>query len=225
MLFLGSNLPAADLSVPLNGPSRELSFAQYIASTAERDPLTKSGPVGIVVEASLPELYKSAGLVAVRTQRENEPGEVKVLLLAGDGTVTDEVIDRVFGLKRQIQSLPLSSVAITPTNYKFHFAGEVKTGTSSAYIYDIAPKKNGPGLFSGHLWMDAGCGQEVTLTGYLKDMSSAGGRVDVVRDTKLINGAPYARVTHVAFTIPLLGRAEVTITEVVLTQDLLTQEQ
>ena len=225
MLLAGSHAPAADLNIPTSGPSRELSFAQYIASTTEGDRLTKSGPVGIVIEASLPELYKSAGLVAVRTQRENEPGEVKVLLIAGDGTVADEVIDRVFAINRQIQSLPLSSVAITPTNYKFHFAGEVKTGNSSAYIYDIAPKKNGPGLFSGHLWMDAGCGQEVTLTGYWKDTSASGGRVDVVRDTKLMNGAPFARVTHVVFVIPLLGRAEVTITEILLGEELPTQQQ
>jgi hypothetical protein len=41
----------------------------------------------------------------------------------------------------------------------------------------------------------------------------------------LMNGAPYARVTHVAFTVPLLGRAQVTITEMLLTQDMLTQAQ
>jgi hypothetical protein len=56
-------------------------------------------------------------------------------------------------------------------------------------------------------------------------MPSTSGRVDVVRDTMLVNGAPFARVTHVAFTVPLLGRAQVTITEMLLTQDMLTQAQ
>jgi hypothetical protein len=223
MLVAGSSAPAAELSVRVNGPSRELAFAQYIASTEGRDLLTKSGPVGIFIEASLPELYKSATLVAVRTQRENEPGEVQVLLIAGDGAVADEVIDPVFALQRRLQSLPLSSVAITPDNYKFHFAGQVKTGASSAYIYDIVPKKNRPGLVAGHLWMDADSGQEVTLSGSFKDMPSTGGRVEIVRDTKLVNGTPFARVTHVSFAVPLLGRAQVSITEIVLTQDMLTQ--
>ena len=225
MLFAGSSAPAASTSVAVNASPRELAFAHYIGTTVDRDPLTKSGPVGIFIEASLPDLYKSASLLGVRTQRENQPGEVQVLVIAGDGTVAGEVIDRAFAFQRQLQSLPLSSIAITPANYKFHFAGEVKTGVSSAYIYDIAPKKSGPGLFDGHLWMDAGSGQEVTLSGYLKDMPATSGRVDVVRDTMLINGAPYARVTHVAFTVPLLGRAQVTITEMILTQDMLTQVQ
>lgn len=225
MLIAGSSAPAADSSVAVNVSARELAFAHYIGTAVDRDPLTKSGPVGIYIEASLPDLYKSASLLAVRTQRENQPGEVQVLLIAGDGTVAGEVIDRAFTFQRQLQSLPVSSIAITPANYKFHFAGEVKTGASSAYIYDIAPKKNRPGLFAGHLWMDAGSGQEVTLTGYLKDMPSTSGRVEVVRDTMLMNGAPFARVSHVAFTVPLLGRAQVTITEMLLTQDMLTQAQ
>ena len=224
-LVITASAPAASNSVAVNISSRESAFAHYIGTTVDRDPLTKSGPVGIYIEASLPDLYKSASMLAVRTQRENQPGEVQVLLIAGDGTVAEEVIDRVFSVQRQLQSMPHSSIAITPANYKFHFAGEVKTGASSAYIYDIAPKKSGPGLFAGHLWMDAGTGQEVTLTGYLKDMHSTGGRVDVVRETMMMNGAPFARVTHVTFTVPLLGRAQVSITEMILTQDLLTQNQ
>jgi len=57
------------------------------------------------------------------------------------------------------------------------------------------------------------------------DLPVSGGRVDVVRDTRLMNGSACARVTHVGFTVPLLGRAEVVITEIVLASEIISQAQ
>jgi hypothetical protein len=73
--------------------------------------------------------------------------------------------------------------------------------------------------------MDAETGGEVMLSGHLMDLPASGGRVDVVRDTKWMNGSAFARVTHVGFTVPLIGRAEVVITEIVLTPEMITQAQ
>ena len=164
---------------------------------------------------------QSAALVAVRRQGEDKQSELHILQIAGDGTVADEVIERYFALRQEVDILPLSSVAITPSNYKFHYAGEVRTGGTAAYVYDITPKKSRPGLLQGKIWMDARTGGEVMLSGRLMDLPAIGGRVDVVRDTKVMNGSALARVTHVAFTVPLLGRAEVVITEIILTPELI----
>lgn len=133
ILLIAPNLRASDF-IQVFRSSRDVAFARYLASLEERDPFRKSEPVGILIEASLGELYKSAGLLAVRTQRPNEPGEVHVLQIAGDGTVIEEVIQRYFMVREQMDRLPLSSIAISPTNYKFHFAGEVKTEGGAAYI-------------------------------------------------------------------------------------------
>ena len=226
-LMIGSIGPAAraaDVSGLMNVPSRELAFARYITSHVERDPFKQSAPVGVFIEASLPELYKSAAMLAVRRQGEDKRSELQVLQIAGDGTVADEVIERYFALRQEVDILPLSSVAITPSNYKFHYAGEVKTGGAAAYVYDITPRKNRPGLLQGKIWMDAGTGDEVMLSGYLMDLPASGDRVDVVRDTKLTNGS-FVRVTHLGFTVPLLGRAEVVITEIVQIPELIPQIQ
>jgi hypothetical protein len=200
----------------MRDPSRELAFARYTTSHVERDPFTQSGPVAVFFEASLPELYKSAAVVAVRRQGEDERSELNVLQVAGDGTVADEVIERYFALRQEVDILTRSSVAIIPSNCKFHYAGEVRTDGAAAYVYDITPKKNRPGLPQGKLWMDAQTGDEVMLSGHLTDLPASGGRVDVVRDTKLMNGSAFARATNVGFTVPLIGRAEVVITEIVL---------
>ena len=76
----------------------------------------------------------------------------------------------------------------------------------------------------GKIWMDAGTGDEVMLSGHLMDLPASGGRVDVVRDTKLMNGS-FVRVTHLGFTVHLLGRAEVVITEIVQIPELIPQVQ
>jgi hypothetical protein len=191
-----------------------MAFARYVVSQ-ERDPFPKSGPVLTLIEASLPELYKSAALVAVRGPAENARSELQVLQLAGDETVAAEVIDRYFTLRQKLDQLPMASIAVMPANYKFHFGGEVRTGGGAAYIYDVTPKKKRPGLVSGQLWIDAATGRELLLSGHLSDIPATAGLVDVVRETTLMNGSPIARVTHVAFTIPRLGRAELAITEMV----------
>jgi hypothetical protein len=165
---------------------------------------------------SLPELYKSAALIGVRTPAEHYTAQLHILQIVGDGVVTEEVIDRYLALRQQMEILPHSLVAVTPANYKFHFDGEVKTGDTTAFIYDIAPRKTRPGLLVGRLWMDSSTGEEVMLSGHLMNGPATGDLVELVRDTKLVNGCAFARVTHLAWSIPLLGRAEVVITETLL---------
>jgi hypothetical protein len=225
VLFMGPSASAADFSIQTSGSARQLAFARYTTSYAERDAFANSGPIGVFIEASLPHLYKSVTLTAVRTCGENQPYQLRIVQIVGDGTAAGEVIDRYLALRQQIDLLPLSSVAITPTNYKFHFAGEVRTGGADAYIYDITPKKNRLGLVLGQLWMDSTTGNELILSGSMTDPTSTSGHIEFVRDTKLVNGTVYSRVTHVTLMIPLLGRAEVSVTEVPLLAELIPDRQ
>ena len=75
---------------------------------------------------------------------------------------------RYFALQEEIENLPLSSIQISPENYRFRLRGEVKTGIDSAYVYDITPRKRRPGLFKGQIWIEAGTGAEVLITGRLE---------------------------------------------------------
>jgi hypothetical protein len=225
VLLLASNALADGSIVQACCSSREAAFAAYITLQGQRDALAIPGPTGVIIEASLPELYKSATLYAVRRPGENENSNLMVLQIEGDGTVAQEVIDRYLALKELFDAIPASSVAVTPANYKFQFAGEVKTGGSAAYMYRITPKKNRPGLLEGQVWMDSVSGHEVMLTGHLVDLPASTGFVDIVRDTKVIEGSALTRVTHVTFSIPRLGRAEVVMTELPLNLELPGQRQ
>ena len=223
MSLMGPGAHAADGFMRVSISPRELAFARHIASYEDPDPLGKSGPVGIIVEASLPDLYKSALLCGVREQGKHGPNGLHILQIAGDGTAAEEVIGKYFNLRDSVDALTLPSVAITPDNYKFHFAREVNTGGAVAYIYEITPKKKRPGLITGQLWMDSGSGQEVLLTGGTPGITNSGDWVNVVRETKLVNGLAYARVTHLAFQVPHLGRAEVVVTEMILNPEIVLE--
>lgn len=212
VLVIPPHAPGADaLSQPNGSPS--LAFARYIASVEKRDPLKRSIPGPILIEASLPALYKEGAVAGICLPDGEGRPTYHLIYAAGDGTVLTEVIGRYFGIEQQMDSIPASTIAITPDNYKFRFAGHVNTGGTTAYIYRITPKRKQPGLLAGHLWMDARTGAEIILTGRSTKVRSIGGPVDVVRDTKLLNGLIYARVSHVTFALPNLGRAQLVITE------------
>ncbi len=212
VLIIPPHAPGADTSSQPNG-SPSLAFARYIASVEKRDPLKRSITGPILIEASLPALFKEGAVAGICLPDEQGRPTYQLMYAAGDGTVLTEVIGRYFGLEEQMDKIPASTIAITPENYKFRFSGHVNTGGTTAYIYRITPKRKQTGLLAGHLWMDAATGTEIILTGRSTKVRSIGGPVDLVRDTKLLNGSIYARVTHVTFTLPNLGRAQLVITE------------
>ena len=212
VVFIIQHLAASDfLQRPQSRPE-SVAFARYIASLEQPDPLTGVEPIAVLIEASLPHFYKDAQLLAIRRMGENERSEYLIAGLVGDGTALDEVTMRYFALQEEIEKLPSPSIQISPENYKFRLRGEVKTGIGSAYVYDITPRRRRRGLFKGQIWIEAGTGSEVLTSGHLEGAPSIGSSVDFVRETKA-DGAGYARVTHLSFTVPLLGRSELVVTE------------
>jgi hypothetical protein len=216
-LLIPKNVTAE--SSAMIGPSSPsgLAFARYIASVQERNPFTESGPVAVEIEASLPGLYKETRFLAIREIGESEHSEYRVLHIDGDAIVAQEVIARYLGMQEQLEGLPLSSVAITPANYKFHYKGEVGTGSALAYVYQITPKKKQDGLIRGELWIDSGSGAAILQAGrFVKTPSHLLGRIDIVRDTQILEGNHWIRTTHVTIETRA-GRGELTITEIPLT--------
>lgn len=210
LVFLIPIAVAEGASIQVTQSQQSLAFARYVASLKDDDPLSDGGPAAVLIQAALPGLYKDAQLAAVRQTGENERNEYSILYMMGDGTVVKEVMARYFELDRKIDDLPLSSILISPANYKFRFRGEVKTEANGAYVYDIVPKKKRAGLMKGQIWIDAETGSERLVTGHLIDGDRS---VDIVRETTMVNGVMLARATHLSFTLPILGRAELTTIE------------
>jgi len=198
-------------------PSAALAFARYIASTQEADPLTDSGYVGLEIEATIPALYKTAKVLAVRGTSESERNVYQVLAAEGDAIVAQEIIARYFLMQDELDGLQSSSVTVTPENYKFRYKGAVGTGSSLAYVYEIRPRKKREGLIQGQLWIDSETGTAILETGrFVKSLASSPGNIDVVRNTELMEGDARVRVTHLTIETRYAGRGELTITEIPL---------
>ena len=205
---------AGDLTLAAPVPEEALAFARYIASIHERDPFTESGPVAVVIEASLPGLNKESRLLVIRLTGESERSEYHVLRSDGDAAVTRAVVAPYLAAQQQVEDLPLSSVLITPANYKFRYLGAVPTEGAPAYAFRIVPKKKREGLIRGELWIDSATGVAVLQSGRLvKTASPAIRRIELVRDTKLVDGHATARITRVAIETRRSGRGYLTITE------------
>jgi len=194
--------------------TESIAFARYIAWLHGRDPFTESGPVALRMVASLPGLDKESSLLAIREVGESERSQYSILDLQGDSTVFERVIAPYLLAQSQVEDLPLSSVIITPRNYKFQYAGAVKTGDSAAYIFRITPKRNRTGLIRGELWIEPLTGAPVLVTGYLvKTLSASTRSINVVREMTFVDGYPCARMTHMMIETRPVGRAELTIVE------------
>jgi len=213
-LLIPADMFAQTLPLARSGSAASLAFARYIASVQQPNAFTESGPVAVLIQASLPGLYKQSAALAVRLPGGPGRGQYQVLQITGDATVVDEVIVPYISAQQQVAVGLVMSAPITPANYKFTYVGEVGSGDNAAFVYRIAPKKKRGWLIAGQLWIDAASGAAVLRAGRLVRPPSAEiRRMELVSDTKLLDGTPCTRVTHIAMDTQRLGRSELTITE------------
>jgi hypothetical protein len=190
------------------------AFARYLASLQERDPFMESGPISVEIEASIPGLAKRGNLLAIRQTGASELGEYTVKKLEGDALVMQQVIARYLAAESQAERIPYSAVAVTPTNYRFHYAGRFVKDKSAVYVFQITPRKKREGLIRGEIWIDSATGFAVHQAGRLvKQPSVFIRRTDVTRDTNLVDGVPSARVTRLTLRTRLAGLVQLTVTE------------
>jgi len=217
LLLIPASALAQHLPIVRHTTTESSAFARYMAWLDARDPFTESGPVALTIVASLPGLGKQGSLLAIREVGESERSQNGILELQGDSMVLESVIAPYFLAQRQAEDLPISSVLITPRNYKFRYAGAVEAEDKVAYIFRITPKKNRAGLIRGELWIDPVTGAPVLLTGYLvKTPSTSIRNIHVASEATFVNGYPCTRTTRMMIETRPAGRAELTIIELPL---------
>jgi hypothetical protein len=168
----------------------------------------------IEIEASLPKLQKTAHLRAIRRLLPVGQPHYKVLETAGDSTVRNQVIVRYIAADEKATELAARSVALTPANYRIHYAGTVWIGDRLAYVYRMIPRHRREGLVNGSLWLDSETGIAIRESGYLaKSPSVFLKRINVTRENDLQNGTVAVRITHISVDTRLIGRAQLVIVE------------
>jgi hypothetical protein len=217
LLGIMSLLTPATVQAAEDGAS--LAFARYVATyvtTAMQGDDGSAASVDTVLEidASLPKLGKQGRMEVIRHSGPAGRPEYEVVSFEGDATVKQQVIARYLEVEQQAYALPVSSVAVTPDNYKFRYAGSIESGGNRSYIFAIKPRHGGGGLIDGHLWIDQSTGAAVHQDGRVVKRASIFIRqIRITRDSGSRAGLPYLRVTHVDIDTRLAGRAELTIRE------------
>ncbi|MGA3237548.1 MAG: hypothetical protein ABSG03_14725 [Bryobacteraceae bacterium] len=188
-----------------------IAFARYTAGLEQASPWNLET---VEIEAALPKLEKRARLRAIRRLLPLGQPNYQVLEIAGDHTVTRQVIARYLSAEVRAAAIPASTVAISPANYKFRYKCAVNTDAKVIYVFLIAPRKKREGLIKGELWIDGETGAVVRQSGYLvKQPSIFLKRVTIVQETALRAGSAEERVTHLSVDTRLVGLAELTIHE------------
>lgn len=214
LMLLLVPMVASAASLVVSGPDPSVAFARYIASLEQGNDWRDLGPVAVEIEASLPRLGKQGRLQAIRHSVPTQQIQYEVLHIDGDATVKQQVIARYLSAEQQAEALPAASVAVTPVNYKFRYAGSIASAERLVYVFEISPKRKREGLIQGQLWIDSATGIAVHQGGHLvKSPSAFLRRVEITRDISVRDGLPYLRTTHVAISARLIGPAELTIKE------------
>jgi len=189
-----------------------VALERYI--TAQTMHVEEPGGTLVEMNASLPKLGKSGRLRAILHRAPDHNLKFEVLLVEGDSTVKHEVIARYLTAQIRAEEIPASSIAVTPENYRFRYAGSIGTAGKLSYIFEIKPKKKRPGLIEGHLWIDGTTGLAVHQDGHLvKSPSVFIRRVEISRTIENRDGVPYLRTTHLDIDTRLVGHAVLTIEE------------
>jgi hypothetical protein len=183
---------------------------KYVDATHVQEESLRGLQMEVSIDAQLPKLEKHGKLRALRKISLLGKITYKALGFSGDNTVKQEVITRY--LAAESSARENGSIAITPANYKFRYAGRLVQNGVTTHILDITPRKKAVGLFKGQIWIDAASGMPVREVGqFVKTPSVFLKKIAFVRDYEIRNGIAFP--THIQSTVDtrIVGRAELEI--------------
>ena len=183
---------------------------KYLDATQTQQNLLRGAQMEIDIDATLPRLEKRGKLRALRMISRLGKITYKALGFSGDNTVKQEVITRY--LAAESEGRENGTIAITPANYKFRYAGRIVQNGQTTVILQVTPRKKAIGLFKGELWLDAETGMPLREEGvFVKSPSVFLKKIAFVRDYELRDGVSIPK--HIASRVDtrIVGRAELQI--------------
>jgi hypothetical protein len=183
---------------------------KYVDATQVQQNSLRGLQMEVNIDAKLPKLEKRGKLTALRKISRLGLITYKALGFSGDNTVKQEVITRY--LAAESAARENGTIAITPANYKFRYAGRIIQNNVTMLILQVTPKKKAVGLFKGEVWIDAATGMPLREAGqFVKTPSVFLKKIAFVRDYEIRDGVAYP--LHIQSTVDtrIVGRAELEI--------------
>lgn len=183
---------------------------KYVGATQLQQNSLRGLQMEVDIDAKLPKLEKRGKLTALRKISRLGLITYKALGFSGDNTVKQEVITRY--LAAESAARENGTIAITPANYKFRYAGRIIQNNVTMLILQVTPKKKAVGLFKGEIWIDAATGMPLREAGqFVKTPSLFLKKIAFVREYEIRDGVAYP--LHIQSTVDtrIVGRAELEI--------------
>jgi hypothetical protein len=184
----------------------------YTVASQQQDQAMHGASMDVEIDASLPKLKKHGRLYALR--RISGLGRItyEALRFEGDNTIKNNVIARYLTADAQAQTSGGPSLAVTPANYKFKYAGRTEYGGGTVYIFQVKPRHKRVGLFKGEVWIDASTYLRVRESGRLvKNPSIFLKKIQFVREYEIRDGISVLRQIRSVVYTRLVGPAELTV--------------
>lgn len=185
----------APAAVPRMSP--ELALETFQKRTLRQAQELAGFSAETVVRAELPRSSQHGELALERHYSVPRTLTFKALHFVGDGFVKTNVIGRLLQSEvDHVQKDDPALTAIRPENYKFSHKHTLQLAGRTVHVYQVKPRKKRPGLFKGHIFLDAYTGSLVRAEGRLvKSPSIFVKKIDFVQEFAEVNG--YTIPTHI----------------------------
>jgi len=148
----GPDIPPADLS---GDPVGSEVLQKYLEAKGHTQDL-RGASMEVEISANVPKLQENGKLRAFRVISRVGQVTYRVAAFQGPNFIKKEIIARYLQAEQQSQSQNKENIDITPQNYKFRYRGQRQTpGGTSAFVFQVQPRKKRVGLYKGELWLDS----------------------------------------------------------------------
>ena len=193
--------------------SPELALEAFQNRSARQAQTLAGYSAATVIRAELPRSSQHGELDLERHYSVPRTLTFKALHFVGDGFVKTNVIARL--LQSEVDHIQKDDPAVTalrPENYKFSHKSTTQIGDRVIHVYQVKPRKKRPGLFKGHIYIDASTGSLLRAEGrVVKSPSIFVNKIDFVQDYAEVNGFTLPARIHTEAKAALVGRTVVDI--------------
>lgn len=209
-LLASSGAPAAPRDSDSKQDPRLAILDKYMDATQIQQAALRGVQMEVDIDAELPRLKKSGRLRALRKISRLGKITYKALGFSGDTTVKQEVITRY--LAAESEARENGTIAITPANYKFRYAGRIEQNHQTMQVIEVTPRKKVVGLFKGELWIETETGMPVRESGqFVKSPSVFLKKIAFVRDYELRDGIAQPSRIQTTVETRVIGKAQLLI--------------
>jgi len=215
----GSILPEHSLPAPLLKPvtyprmGPELAFEVYVNRSARQNATLAAYTALTTVNASLPDSKQRGQFELSRQYTAPHVLKFKSVRFEGDSFVKVNVIGRLLQSEvEREQKDAFADIAVNRKNYKVAFKKTDDLNGRLVHVFQLKPRARRPGLFKGHIYIDAFTGTIVRAEGRMvKSPSLFIKNIDFAQDFTDVGSFTFPTHLHSEAQVRLIGHVIVNV--------------